>query len=338
MFVLKKILVLFTIFIGLLVPSQVVDAMEKSNHQEVGFDIQALIPDNQVNRKNSYFDLRMKPKQKQTLQIIVNNTSDQDSTYKIAVNQAYTNSQGLIDYQKSVQPDQSMPYQINKLIKYPKQINVPANSTNVFRLQLLMPAAKYRGQILAGIHVSKAVKGTSETTAAFGYILGLKLTERDQKVKRDLKLLDVKSTVVAGKPSIVAVMQNPKMDAYGHLNYQTKILKRGTETVVQKQVETNRQMAPNSNYHKIVGIDQHLKSGDYTLDIVVSDAQNHRWHFKRNFTITAKQSDGINNIVVNQDQKKFNWWFYLLAGLLVMMITLLIVVILKRYIVKHNQK
>ncbi|QFG46377.1 DUF916 and DUF3324 domain-containing protein [Lapidilactobacillus dextrinicus] len=327
----KKFLALFAVLLGFILPSQIVNAADKSNSQKVGFDIQAFIPDNQIDKENSYFDLRMKPKQEQTLQVIVNNTSDEAGTYKIRVNQAYTNDQGFIDYQKQVKPDKSMPYDINDLVDYPKKIKVPANSSRIFKLHLTMPEKEYSGQILAGIQVNKVMKKTSGISNSFGYIISLKLTENDNEVKRDLKLLSVKPAATFGKTSIVATLQNPKMDAYGHLKYQSKVLKRDTSKVVfKKTYDSNMQMAPNSQYKFAIEYGKRLKSGDYTLDLLVSDAKNNRWHFKKNFTITAEQADQVNSVTVDQGQKKSYWWLYLLAGLLAAAIVLLLILIFKR--------
>jgi hypothetical protein len=65
---------------------------------DVGYDVQAVIPENQVDKTKSFFDLRMQPDQKQTISVRINNTSDQDSEYKVTINQAYTSDQGFIDY------------------------------------------------------------------------------------------------------------------------------------------------------------------------------------------------------------------------------------------------
>lgn len=327
----KKFLTLFVLFIGFILPSQVVKAADKSSNQEVGFDIQAFIPENQIDKKNSYFDLRMKPKQKQTLQVIVNNTSDEAGIYKIRVNQAYTNNQGFIDYQKQVKPDKSLPYDINDLVKYPKTIKVSANSSKIFKIQVMMPAKAYNGQILAGVQVNKVMKQTAGISNAFGYVLSLKLTENNNEVKRDLKLLSVKPKAAFGKTSIVATLRNPKMDAYGHLKYQSKVLKKGTSDVVfTKTYDTDMQMAPNSKYNFAIEYGKRLKPGDYTLDLVVSDAKSNRWHFKKNFTITKEQADKINNVTIDAGQKKSYWWVYLLAGLLAAAIVLLLILIFKR--------
>ena len=66
---------------------------------DVEFSVKALIPDNQIDTKKSYFDLRMKPKQKQEIETILYNSSDEEMNIKISVYNATTNQNGLIVYE-----------------------------------------------------------------------------------------------------------------------------------------------------------------------------------------------------------------------------------------------
>lgn len=302
------------------------------NQQEVGFDIQAIIPENQVDTKQSYFDLRMTPGQKQTIQVVVNNTSAEDGKYEISVNQAYTNSQGFIDYKESIEPDESQEYSLKDIVEYPKELEVSANSSQTLDIAITMPEKEYDGQILAGIQVNKVMEKTEGISNAFGYVLGLKLTENDNEVKRDLKLLSVEPGAAFGKSSIIAKLQNPTMDAFGHLKYESKVYQQGTKDLVfEKNYDSDMQMAPNSTYDFAIEYGKALKAGDYTLDLTVSDAKDNVWHFTEDFTITAKEADDINKVTVTEVAKKdSNWWIYVIAGLLAAVVVLLIILLLKR--------
>ncbi|EOH63151.1 WxL protein peptidoglycan domain-containing protein [Enterococcus mundtii] len=66
---------------------------EAETESEVGFHIKAIIPENQADKKLTYFDLQLEPGQKQTIKFLIENTSNEESTYQVAVNQAYTNDQ-----------------------------------------------------------------------------------------------------------------------------------------------------------------------------------------------------------------------------------------------------
>ncbi|KRN28656.1 cell surface protein [Lactobacillus selangorensis] len=304
---------------------------QAASTEEVGYNIQAVIPENQVDQKNSYFDLRMQPKQEETIQVIVNNTSNTKGTYKIKVNQAYTNASGFIDYAQAVQPDKTLRYPIGKLVSAPKSITVPANSSKKFSLKIKMPAKQYDGQILAGIQVNKVLKKQKKGISnAYGYVLGLKLTETDNEVARDLKLVAVKPAAKFGKTSVVAVLRNPTMDAYGHLKYKANITSLATnKTIYRKTYDNNMQMAPNSTYDFAMTIGKRLKAGKYKLELTVSDAKNNKWTFAKHFTITQKQADTVNNATIDQGKPSYTW-LYILLGVIAALLLIVILLLLKR--------
>lgn len=89
----------------------------------VGFDIQTEPSEFQYDKGKSYFDLRLKPEQETILTVQVNNTSSEDSTYEVSVNQAYTNDQGFIDYQEAKKSAKiSTPIIMNDIITYEKKL------------------------------------------------------------------------------------------------------------------------------------------------------------------------------------------------------------------------
>jgi hypothetical protein len=298
----KKIISLLFALLLLLYPvSEKILAETEGN---VGFSIQAVIPENQVDKEQSYFDLRMTPDQEQMIEVQIKNTSNETSQFIVNVNQAYTNSAGFIDYEDAtVKKDKSLLYDISDIATYDSSVEVAANSSVSFPITLKMPSKSFDGQILAGIQVIKDTDSKSEgITNNYGYVLGLKLTESDVEVKRDLKLLSVKPAVSFSRTSVVATLQNPTMDAFGHLKYEAEVKNKATDEVEKKVTyDNNMQMAPNSTYgFAIDWDDKALVAGEYSLTLTVSDAKSNVWKFTEDFTITAKEADDVNALTVNR--------------------------------------
>nr|WP_308707697.1 DUF916 domain-containing protein [Levilactobacillus yiduensis] len=67
-------------------------------NNNIGYSVQAQIPKNQIDKKNSFFELRMKAGQTQTLKTRVYNVTNQEIKVKTAIHTAWTNSGGTIDY------------------------------------------------------------------------------------------------------------------------------------------------------------------------------------------------------------------------------------------------
>lgn len=55
------------------------------------YSIKANIPENQINKTITYFDLKMEPNQNQGISLTVNNSSDKKTTLLISPNVAITN-------------------------------------------------------------------------------------------------------------------------------------------------------------------------------------------------------------------------------------------------------
>ncbi|EGP5244601.1 DUF916 domain-containing protein, partial [Enterococcus faecium] len=48
---------------------------EMKSNDSVGFNVKAILPENQLNKENSFFDLRVAPNQKQEIELLITNTS-----------------------------------------------------------------------------------------------------------------------------------------------------------------------------------------------------------------------------------------------------------------------
>ncbi|WEV44907.1 DUF916 and DUF3324 domain-containing protein [Streptococcaceae bacterium ESL0687] len=335
----KKRIMLLAIFIFSIIVSPLTSLAETAENN-VGFTINAVIPSNQVDREQSYFDLRMTPGQEQEIVVQIINTSTEESKFKVNVNQAYTNKSGFIDYADStVTPDSSMVYKISDIASYEHEVTVAANTTLNLPITLKMPAEQYDGTILAGIQVIKEKTEAEEEeskggiTNQYGYILGLKLTETDTEIKRELNLLSVHAADSFNKTSVVAQLQNPTMDPYGHLKYQAKVTNKKDGSIAKEvSYDNNMQIAPNSTYDFAIDWDgKALVAGDYNLDLVVSDDRGNEWKFNKDFTITKQEAKKINDKVIikgKQENPYIKYFLILLA--LVVILTIIMFVIKKR--------
>nr|WGD97680.1 DUF916 domain-containing protein [Bacillus safensis] len=71
------------------------------NASELNFSVITVIPRNQIDQSKSYFDLKVKPSQKQTLQILMRNDTNQQIVIEPKVHTATTNVNGVVEYGKT---------------------------------------------------------------------------------------------------------------------------------------------------------------------------------------------------------------------------------------------
>ena len=123
---------------------------------DVEFSVKAIIPDNQIDTKKSYFDLRMKPKQKQEIETILYNSSDKEITINISVHNATTNQNGLIVYEQDSKIDPSLKVPLNTIVTVSDQkITIPAYRSKTITATIEMPDEEFDGMILGGLHFEK---------------------------------------------------------------------------------------------------------------------------------------------------------------------------------------
>jgi hypothetical protein len=320
---------LSTLFLAILVLFvKPVALAAETGEGNVGFDIQMVPSDAQLDKNKSYFDLRLNPKEQKTIAVQVNNTSSEESTFDIQVNQAYTNTQGFIDYKDVAEVNKNdYPINLQDIVTYPKEITLKANESTTFSIDIKMPSQSFDGQLMAGIQVNKRLDTTENSiTNRYGYILGLTITETDKAVERQVKLNSIKTEVTFGQPTVVANIENPTMDAIGHLIYKAKITEKDSgKTILEKEYDSGMQLAPNSIYPFAIEFgNQRMIAGDYVLSLNISDAKENHWDFKKEFTITDASASDINQATVDQGKESsWLWLILLLAGVLVLIIGVL---------------
>jgi len=295
----------------------------------VGYDVQAILPSNQISSENTFFDLRVSPEMNQQIFIQINNTSDEVSEFQISINPAYTNDQGFIDYTATSQ-DRTLDdqFDIRKLAEVESQVTIPAQTSQKIPIDLKMPSKEFKGQVLGGIQVVKILPESEKAQIlnSYSYTVGLKLTESDEEVERKLVLESIQTSILHGKISLIAKLENPVRDALGHLVYNVKIIDVKSNEIIQSVTfDKNMQFAPMSIYPFLLELDQEkITAGEFILQLDIADAKNNEWRFDERFSLSNRQIASINPTIIDEIfQSKFSWSYIILGvGILVVGITL----------------
>ncbi|USF97090.1 DUF916 and DUF3324 domain-containing protein [Latilactobacillus sakei] len=319
--------VLATLFVAFTVNQQVVHA------EKVTYSVAPIYPENQTDKNLGYYDLRVKPGQKEEVSVVVQNTGKKDLEVDVAPNTAITNQNGVINYSQSdPKYDKTLKYPFTKLMSPAQRLKVPAESSRTATFTLNAPKATFEGTILGGFYVSQVKqdqveqaldhkKGTSLTNR-YSYILGVKLTQSDQALKPHLRLNRIKPGLLNGHTAILSNIQNTQANSVGEMQVDAKIRRAGQRKVLYHSKQTDLQMAPNSNFD--YGIDlknQPLKAGRYNIKIKVNSNKG-QWLLSKDFEITQKEARKYNGKAVELPQS--NWWLYVIIGVMVLLILFLL--------------
>lgn len=308
------------------------------NEQRAGFTVQAVLPENQINNRISYYHLLVAPNHKQTVEVRIMNSSAEKSTYKVEVINAATNRNGLITYdEREKKPDESMQLPITKIAKpKSKEVTVDALSEGKAEIDISVPSEAFNGIVLGGVRISLKSeddkddeKGMSVKNT-YGYAIGMILTEKEDTPvygETELKLTKLQPEIDYGSKVLEASIQNPNPEAMQKLVAEGKIVRKGQEKALAKNKLENVKIAPNSIFpFQIDWGMQEVTAGEYTFIGKVT-GENNKWSFKQDFTITREMARKMNK------QTAFrifvpNWWttsFYL-AGIITAAVTAWLVV------------
>ncbi|WP_318766431.1 DUF916 and DUF3324 domain-containing protein [Lactiplantibacillus carotarum] len=325
------------------VTSSVPALAASGQNNDIGFSVAAHIPKNQINTKNSFFDLKMTKGQTETLATTIYNETNRDIRVQMAIHTAYTNSNGTIEYVKPAQTyDPSLAYRISDLTKIegPTTVTVPANSSKVVSARVTMPNQRLNGELLGGWYfkrvdqpVTGTVSGTTNVQNQYSYVIGLRYAS-GQLPAPNLKLKNVQAGLYDYHRGIMVNLRNVAATMIPNVTTTTTITNANHRALFNNMVERHVQIAPNTSYQYplLVG-NSNLQAGRYHLHMVAKNAQ-HRWVFDRDFTITAAQARRYNHTAV--DNRGLSFWQILALGALGMLLLVLLYVAIRALIRKRR--
>lgn len=267
------------------------------------YNVQTILPENQIDKSKNDFDLKMKAGETQTIYFYINNTSDHKSDYTVSINQAYTNASGFIDYtDATIEADETLTHSIDNIVKYEPFISLEAHSSLKYPIQITMPKEEFQGQIMAGINISNRLDN-SETK--IDYTIGLTLTENNHELERLLNITKITPMVQLGELKMIIQIQNPTMIAYNELTYVTRITNKKSKKMIFSETHNfGQQLAPNSTFNLIMNWDaKTINASNYGLDVIVTDGLGTQWIFDETFEITTEEAQKLNTLIQNYRKK-----------------------------------
>jgi len=335
------VLAVFSVIMGLSLP---VISRAATTSNNVGFNVKAEIPKNQIDKNKSFFDLNMKSGQTETLHTTIYNITNQDIKVKSQINTAWTGASGSINYMSEAKSyDSSLRYKMSDISKLQgeKVVTVPANGSKVVSVKVTIPKTSFNGAILGGWYFERAdpkvtgsVKGSSNMTNKYAYVIGMAYT-LGKLPNPDLKLGKVSAGLSNYHRGVVANLRNPTAIIIPNLKMDTTITNRdGGKTVAHSKKE-GVQMAPNTNFRYAMLFGKTpLAVGHYHMHMVVKNTDR-TWVFDRNFTITKAQADKYNSDSV--DNPGVNIWLLIGLGALAMLILILLILLII-YLIRRRRR
>jgi Bacterial protein of unknown function (DUF916)./Protein of unknown function C-terminal (DUF3324). len=178
-----------------------------------GFSVQAILPQQQIDKKAGYFYVRTEPEQEQVLKVLIRNKSEEAIVVDIAANSAFTGASGMIDYSGKREDEGGFAAMVTIA---DAQMNIPAKQSAVAEFIVRMPQESFTGEVLGGLVFTKSSKEDSADegkvmaiTHTFNYCIAVRLVQGDiASIQPELALEGVRLIQVAGFPALNIAIRN----------------------------------------------------------------------------------------------------------------------------------
>jgi len=305
----KKIsLFIFVIALLLTMIPNKIQAASYSN-----YSIKAILPKNQIDPNLSYFDLLIGKNHTQTIEVEITNTGDETMEVSLAINDAFTTNNGVIDYLNQQEHDKSHflnVYEVTNIID--NNFYIEAHTTKRSAIEINIPDISFDGEILGGIVVrgktNKALERSEDSLTIqndIAYVVGLKMRMNHTPVKQNLNLLKIEEKLVDHRPAVIANIQNDQAIIMQDVAIQGSITKANHSDTVAEIMFDSKKIAPNTNFDVVFDFGgKAIANGDYQMNLVITNGDK-KWQWKEDFRIT--NADEINKENLFKEEKT-NWF------------------------------
>ena len=321
-----------------------------------GFYVSAELPDNQLNKNVSYFDLRMKPSEKQTIKVKVFNENDRDMNMGVFVSNASSNANGLIDYSQQGIKDDSLKYPLESIAKPVEDVfTVPANGSKTVKIKLTMPEKEYDGIILGGLVFKEVIEKNAKQDIpsepalsinnVLSYALAVKISENDNYEDINLDLTDVEARVINYEPVVTHYIKNDAAALSTKMSMTIAVTDIDTGETVSNSQNDNVSIAPDSVMPYSLKLkDTKLKEGNYISKVSITykdnEAKERTVKFEKEFSVNEEHANAINDYNTVQESMP-TWAKVIIAGIAILIAAVLVLIIIsikrKKTDVKNNK-
>lgn len=307
---------------------------------EISFSVNTKIPDNQIDKSKTYFNLKMKSNQEQDVTVTLKNETKKDITINIGINSAKTNKNGVIEYGKStIKKDESLKYPLDSLMTGPSSVVVPASSSKDITFHIKVPSKSFKGIVLGGLTFqqksSEVLQDSSKRNTTvqneYAYAVAVLLKESDDVVFPNLNLLKVKAGQDNYRNVINTTIQNTHAAILSDVKVDAKVYSKNGADPVYSSVKNKIQIAPNTLWQYPISLNgTAMQSGKYRLHMQVtgiSDKKSKTWTFDKNFEITSTEAKALNktDVDLKANTNNTSWVLFMMLSIIIILVAIILI-------------
>ncbi|MGX7243621.1 DUF916 and DUF3324 domain-containing protein [Enterococcus quebecensis] len=285
-----------------------------------GLSYEVLYPENQTNKNLGYFDLTMKPGQRQKVFLKLYNSIAKELTVEIRLNAAKTNNIGKVEYGANQLPkDASLTTDFTTIVNGPEKVVIPATSSKQVDLLISLPESTADSLIAGGIQMQLAVDNSENVQGKkdvvvneFAFLIGMLLRVGDtSNIKPELKLNKTYIAFKDRKSHFFVNISNIQPVYLEGMDIDILVRKANKQKVLFEYEKKEMRMAPNSMIDFPVDLtDKGLAAGRYSAQIQISSKSGGKWSWTEDFEVNTLEAKSLNKQLENKANSK--WVFQLL--------------------------
>ncbi|MGO3711025.1 WxL protein peptidoglycan domain-containing protein [Vagococcus salmoninarum] len=288
----------------------------------IGFSYYNQIPKNQLT-EGSYFDLLVKPKDKQTLITEVRNESSESITVKVSINDSKTTGTGIIDYGPSnLENTKGLELKLNDILTGPTEVILKKGEVKELEFQLVLPEKSFEGVILGGIQLEKVTKNQVSKDAVsvqnkYAYAFSVSLRENKKKLDYNLNAVSSSYEQTARGNQVKIKVTNDTQEIVKKLQLSTIITASDAKEVLLEKASDNMKMAPMSVMDYAIEFPK-AEPGKYVAK-TIAKAGKQEWSWENEFEV-LEQDQVLGSQVLEDDEPGKNSLSWVVAIILTLII------------------
>lgn len=313
----------------------------------VAFSVKAVIPENQRDLNQSYFDLRVEQGQVQEVETMILNRSDEEIIVDVALNDASTNRNGVIVYDDPA----AVVHRENSLTDFTMleqtEVTIQPGETESVFATISVPEETFDGVVIGGLRFQERKNVNDEESEGvailneYAYVIGLQLSQNDSELEPLIDLTDVEPGLSNSRTAVIATLQNMQPMIMRDLAITADVYE--GDTLVRTASMEEVRLAPESSMDFVINWENYaIEAGDYRVELTASSEQG-EWTFSEDFTITEEEEEEVNEQAVviventsNQNPSNMMPLYFIIVGLFVVVSIMLVYIIKTRIKLKHE--
>lgn len=299
------------------------------------FTWEIIPPKSQKEKKLGYYDILIEPGKKETLQLRMSNTSNDEMIIDLATHSAKTNGSGEIEYAKSdIKQDKSLINPLPEIVEYEKEIVIPANKSVVTELIVTAPKENFDGVIAGGIQMTpRVVNEDNEEMISNKYSFGVGVLIKpleNELPKANLELNKVYQKTSYDKQDIYINFSNTEAVYAENMKINVEVKKSGKEKALFEVSKDNMRMAPNSMIDFPVPMEEKILSTGNHIVYIDVEVDGNKWNWVETIdiknTLLTSQFEKIES--PTKEKKTINRGFVIVIGMIMLIFIVGIIVLI----------